>query len=416
MARSTTVALLLIIFPIIFPSYSLAQEVGLARQVTHEVVRGETLWALAGRYLGNPFRWPLIHEANADQIQNPHLIKPGQIFVIPEIGQEATQVREVMVVAPGEIPTDREDAFAAERGGWVQASGGNPVLCPDLEDRTVFYSGQDGSRSCGPTMMPSGQRTAFYSDLPASDVEVGSGSLRVSRGMDAPVGGLRRFAVPFGLVYSSEWLEPTAGEGSSIGTLVGFSHVFAEGASLGPASGWERVLISTRPGEGLRVGDLLQTYRTIRKDRKLGETQGPTGVLVVNGVTDDGILAMVSSQFDRIRVGDLVRHAPDYSPRAGIFPTPVESDVLGTILGFPKERGVQGLGANVFLDIGEDQGITIGDIFLARVEEPGLLAGMESARLQVVSVEGDRSTLRIISVTHPGLGAGDRVRLVARIQ
>ena len=85
MPRSVALAVLLMILP----SFSPAQEVDVGPRTTHEVVKGETLWALAGRYLGNPYRWPLIYEANSSQIQDPDLIEPGQLLIIPVMGREA---------------------------------------------------------------------------------------------------------------------------------------------------------------------------------------------------------------------------------------------------------------------------------------------------------------------------------------
>jgi nucleoid-associated protein YgaU len=49
----------------------------------HRVVRGDTLWGIAARYLGNGVRWPEIFRLNQGQIRNPHWIYPGQVFKIP---------------------------------------------------------------------------------------------------------------------------------------------------------------------------------------------------------------------------------------------------------------------------------------------------------------------------------------------
>jgi len=35
---------------------------------THIVKRGDTLWDLAARYLGNPFRWPELYRRNTSLI------------------------------------------------------------------------------------------------------------------------------------------------------------------------------------------------------------------------------------------------------------------------------------------------------------------------------------------------------------
>ena len=50
---------------------------------THRVVPGDTLWAIAGRYLGNPLRWPEVFALNKSLIRNPNLLYPGQLFRIP---------------------------------------------------------------------------------------------------------------------------------------------------------------------------------------------------------------------------------------------------------------------------------------------------------------------------------------------
>jgi purine-binding chemotaxis protein CheW len=47
------------------------------------VRRGDSLWTLARRYRGDPYRWPVLHRANADQVPDPDVISPGQRLRIP---------------------------------------------------------------------------------------------------------------------------------------------------------------------------------------------------------------------------------------------------------------------------------------------------------------------------------------------
>ncbi len=50
-------------------------------QQVHIIVKGDTLWALAGKYLGNPYLWPQIWEKN-QYILDAHWIYPGDPLVM----------------------------------------------------------------------------------------------------------------------------------------------------------------------------------------------------------------------------------------------------------------------------------------------------------------------------------------------
>ncbi|MCK4957101.1 MAG: LysM peptidoglycan-binding domain-containing protein, partial [Candidatus Cloacimonetes bacterium] len=50
-----------------------------------KVYKGECLWKIASypEVYGDAVKWPLIYRANKDQIKDPDLIYPNQIFEIP---------------------------------------------------------------------------------------------------------------------------------------------------------------------------------------------------------------------------------------------------------------------------------------------------------------------------------------------
>ncbi|MBN2570680.1 MAG: LysM peptidoglycan-binding domain-containing protein [Ignavibacteriales bacterium] len=54
---------------------------------TYTVVKGDCLWNIAKKrdIYDNAFAWPVIYKANRDQIKNPDLIYPKQVFKIPEL-------------------------------------------------------------------------------------------------------------------------------------------------------------------------------------------------------------------------------------------------------------------------------------------------------------------------------------------
>lgn len=91
-------------------SYAVAVESRGGHPETYVVVRGDTLWDIAGRFLGKPWLWPEIWQANP-QVQNPHLIFPGDVLSLAYLDRVAVQAGPREEAPVGAVPLAEIEPF-----------------------------------------------------------------------------------------------------------------------------------------------------------------------------------------------------------------------------------------------------------------------------------------------------------------
>ena len=84
-------------------SYVAAVELRADHPDTYVVQRGDTLWDISARFLNEPWLWPEIWQANP-QVENPHLIYPGDVLSLAYLGGRATLIKKEPQIRREEAP------------------------------------------------------------------------------------------------------------------------------------------------------------------------------------------------------------------------------------------------------------------------------------------------------------------------
>jgi len=89
----------------------------------HKVQPKDTLWDLAQRYYGDPFKWPNIAQANPPPtVNDPHWIYPQQVLQIPALDASPTPVQNVRPPAPTPAVEEPEEPAALPTQASVPAT------------------------------------------------------------------------------------------------------------------------------------------------------------------------------------------------------------------------------------------------------------------------------------------------------
>ncbi len=352
----------------ILPGFIAAQQTQ-TQPVTHTVVKGDCLWNLATTYYQNPWDWRRIWNANKDKIEDPNLIYPGQVFLIPG-KEEAAQVTGVSV----------QPAQGAQQAEQQQAEE------------------QQAAAAAAPSPSSRNAHTVFYKD--SSIVQSGvPGELQA-----------HLLAVSRGQVYAAPWLVPGAETvPAHLGVLTGRSDLPDPSETL---RSYERVKLDL-PGATPSVGDQYLLYRVTETLPQVGQVVSPTGTVTVTDVGDDGVTGVIMAEYGRILPGDFVGPLPEYGLERGAVAHAVANGPQAMIMGMAMPEAVANLNAIAFLDLGSDDGVAVGDEFELR--DWSSTGNVVEGRLQVVSVKDRTSSARVVNMRDDVFHQGVVVRLAKKM-
>lgn len=352
----------------------LAQEpVGQERE--HVVRKGDTLWDLAGFYFSNPFRWPVIYEANPAVVEDPHWIYPQEVLLIPGMAADAADAAPRVVTR---------------------------LAARDPSARTVFYTASAVRRS--------------QEERPTVLTEPGMARVPVKLGefTSAPF-----IANPADLRVLGQYVRPVretrAGRGRQ-----SWAHpkdeVFLSYTAGGTPSLDERLLVVEigRSVEGTPRGS-----RLIR----------PLGVVRVLQMSEDVMHGEMETVYGPIEQNALLIPIPMYPDFRVEEAERGDYDLGGRILEFVEAKTLYGRADMAVIDLGETDGVKVGDVFEAFLPERAsqavdptnlrqrisTLPPEPVAELRVVRVSDRNATVKVDRLMHAELGEGLAVWRIARI-
>jgi hypothetical protein len=277
----------------------------------YNVRQGDTLWAIAARYLDNPRLWPEIWKENPF-VANPNLIFPGDPLTIPGYGAPARPLAEAPPVPPvGEeqvpppiappveavAPAAPEVTAVGRPEDVIKRPGAPPsyVIPRAALECSGFVAQRQEILRVGRIIRPVEEDNMrhWYWD----DVFVDVGSRKVQRG--------DRFRV----------VRPT--------TMI------------------------VHPTTGARVGIKVRTLGTVEIVSTAGKAPR----------------ARITYNCEDLADGDLLVEAKDLIPPQRGVSEPAHLRVGGTIVGSKEDADSLGLGDIVYVDVGQRQGIVPGDEF-----------------------------------------------------
>jgi len=323
------------------------------------VVKGDTLWDLGQRFLGNPFSWPQIWEQNK-WIKDPHWIYPGDPLIIP--------VAKQTVAAPG-TPVQETPSEVAE----VKPDRVKIHSKPMLDE--YGYTFQDFIQL--PYLAPTGAEAHFK--------EIGA------------------FTITGRQDSSRQFL----GDGETV--------YLAGGADRGVKVG-DRMVVLKVTKRGLTHPDPK------RQKKALGDVVQQIGVIRVTTVNPAGSIAVIERCMDAVEVGFHAAPFTEPAnipaqPRKDIVgPIAIQEPVAKIV--YARESHEQtATGEMIIIDQGTKDGLKVGDVLLsARYRTwPGSTTGKGKAateqttvylgQVMVVRTAENSSSCRILRAKeemHPG--------------
>ncbi|MCI0484741.1 MAG: LysM peptidoglycan-binding domain-containing protein [candidate division NC10 bacterium] len=336
----------------------------------YNVREGDTLWAIAGRYLDNPRLWPQIWKENPF-VTNPNRIFPGDPLTIPGFGPSPRPLAE----APPVPPVGEEQVA--------------PPIAPPVE-------------GVPPTGVAAVTRPEDVIKTPAAPPAL---------------------AIPRAALECSGFVAQKQ-EIVRVGRIIrpveedNMRHWY-----------WDDVFVDlgrrkVRRGDRFRVVRPTTTIEHPATGARVGVKVKTLGTVEIVSTAGAAPRARVTYNCEDIADGDLLMEARELMPPQRGVTQPAHLRVGGTIVGSKEDADSLGQGDIVYVDVGQKQGIVPGDEFsIYRVSGVGIdpdsdrvipLAPTKQGELVVIRTSAQAAT-GLVTVSSIQLRVGEPLVLLRKM-